>query len=44
MAKKIQLGYKDIEKRLQAIKPASSDADEIGYQLQLHLCNSKTSS
>lgn len=33
MAKKVQLGYKDIEKRLQVLKPASFDADEIGYQL-----------
>ena len=33
MAKKNQLGYKDIEKRLQAIKPAALDADEIGYRL-----------
>ncbi len=33
MAKKVQLGYKDIEKRLQAIKPKTNDPDEIGYQL-----------
>ena len=33
MAKKVQLGYKDIEKRLQAIKPAVSEADEVGYRL-----------
>ena len=33
MAKKVQLGYKDIEKRLQAIKPAASETEEIGYRL-----------
>ena len=33
MAKKVQLGYKDIEKRLQAIKPVASEADEVGYRL-----------
>ncbi len=33
MAKKIQLGYKEIEDRLQSLKRTSLSADEIGYQL-----------
>ncbi|MBP1540680.1 MAG: class I SAM-dependent DNA methyltransferase [Prevotella sp.] len=33
MAKKIQLGYKEIEDRLQSLKRTSLPADEIGYQL-----------
>lgn len=33
MAKKIQLGYKEIENRLQSLKRTSLWADDIGYQL-----------
>ncbi len=33
MAKKIQLGYKEIEDRLQSLKHTSLPADSIGYQL-----------
>lgn len=33
MAKKSQLGYKDIEERLQALKNKSLFADDIGYKL-----------
>ncbi len=33
MAKKIQLGYKEIEDRLQSLKRTSLPADEVGYQL-----------
>ena len=33
MAKKIQLGYKEIEDRLQSLKRTSLPADSIGYQL-----------
>ncbi len=33
MAKKIQLGYKEIEDRLQSLKRTSLWADDIGYQL-----------
>ena len=33
MAKKIQLGYKEIEDRLQSLKRTSLWADSIGYQL-----------
>ena len=33
MAKKIQLGYKEIEDRLQSLKRTSLSADEVGYQL-----------
>ncbi len=33
MAKKIQLGYKEIEDRLQLLKRTSLPADSIGYQL-----------
>lgn len=33
MAKKIQLGYKEIEDRLQSLKRTSLSVDEVGYQL-----------
>ena len=33
MAKKAQLGYKEIEERLQSLKNNSLFADNIGYQL-----------
>ncbi len=33
MAKKAQLGYKEIEERLTALRDGSLQADSVGYQL-----------